>query len=254
MNDIKNNELRYKNSFIDEVVIKFDKRVLILLFHLISRFQKEKIIEIELSELRELVDLTRKTFGETNQIVEKLYDQKIFYKDENNEYIKDHLFDKLILSNDKKVLKFEIKEKYKDYFVNLKNNFSTISIDNLKQLNQTQILLYLYLNRWKTYDGIVESDWEIFRINMGFTEGYKNNHIINKLNNAIEKIKKEIGMSVKYELIRSKNKREILKVRFSINEEYKKLKEMLKSSNELERKWAKIALKKLEKNKWKDEE
>ena len=70
-----------------------------------------------------------------------------------------------------------------------------------------------------------------------------------KLNSALEKINEETGMKISYEVIRSKNRREILKIIFKINEAIRELKLMLRSEKELERKYAKQMLKIMEKEK-----
>jgi hypothetical protein len=56
-------------------------------------------------------------------------------------------------------------------------------------------------------------------------------------------------MKINYEVVRSKNKREILKIIFKINEAIRELKLMLQSEKELERKYAKQMLKIMEKEK-----
>jgi hypothetical protein len=56
-------------------------------------------------------------------------------------------------------------------------------------------------------------------------------------------------MKINYEIIRSKNRREILKIIFKINEAIRELKLMLQSEKELERKYAKQMLKIMEKEK-----
>ena len=56
-------------------------------------------------------------------------------------------------------------------------------------------------------------------------------------------------MKISYEIIRSKNRREILKIIFKINEAIRELKLMLQSEKELERKYAKQMLKIMEKEK-----
>ena len=163
--------------------------------------------------------------------------------------MKDHLFDVLVFPEDSDKLKFIIKKRYRKYFLNLKNNFTTTTIETLKNFNSTQILIYLQLSRWKNYPDNIEMNWEYFKLNAGFSKGYRNGDVLIKLNSALEKINEETGMKISYEVIRSKNRREILKIIFKINEAIRELKLMLRSEKELERKYAKQMLKIMEKEK-----
>ena len=149
--------------------------------------------------------------------------------------MKDHLFDVLVFPEDSDRLKFVIKKRYRKYFLNLKDNFTTTAIETLKSLNSTQIIIYLQLSRWKNYPDNVEMNWEYFKLNAGFSKGYRNGDVLIKLNEALEKIYEETGMKISYEIIRSKNRREILKIIFKINEVIRELKLMLQSEKELER-------------------
>ncbi len=265
--DQKEHEVSYQNEFIDDVVLDFDKNSLIIFFYLIYKFQQETgVSEVNINEIKRILDNKRREKRYVKKIVEKLYDTTIYYKSpetviENgyvkigkNDYIKDHLFDILVFPEQGDNLKFVIKKRYQEYFLNLKDNFTTTAIETLKNLNGTQILIYLQLNRWKNYSETVEMNWEYFKLNTGFTKGYKNNDVLRKLDKALQKIKETTGMEVKYRLVRSNNKREILKIIFKINEAFKELKRMLKSKNPIEKEYARITLKKLEKNKWQEDE
>ena len=92
-------------------------------------------------------------------------------------------------------------------------------------------------------------NWEYFKLNAGFSKGYRNGDVLIKLNEALEKIYEETGMKISYEIIRSKNRREILKIIFKINEAIRELKLMLQSEKEIEKKYAKQMLKIMEKEK-----
>ena len=229
INQEKNHEVQYKNGFVDEVVLNLDKRLIITFFYLIYKFQNENAIEITISEMKKKMGLNREKMKVIDNLINKLYDQKVYYKNKElietedirinvNDYIKDHLFDILVISNDKTTLKFVLKKRYVDYFKNLKNRFSTIKLENFKNLTSTEILIYIFLNRWKGYREEVESHWEIFKLNMGFSGGYRNNDIIRKLDKGLIKIEKETGIKTRYKLIKSKNKRKIEKIIFKINE------------------------------------
>ena len=258
----KKHDISYQNEFIDDIILNFDKRMLIIFFYLIHKFQQETdTIEVSIKELKKILGTERKETKAIKKIVEKLYDTTIYYKNDEaitedgrikigkNDYIKDHLFDVLVFPEDSDRLKFVIKKRYRKYFLNLQNNFTTTTIETLKNLNSTQILIYLQLSRWKNYFDDVEMNWEYFRINAGFSRGYRNGDVLIKLNEALERIYEETGMKINYEIIRSKNKREILKIIFKINEAIRELKLMLQSEKELERKYAKQMLKMMEKEK-----
>lgn len=258
----KKHDISYQNEFIDDIILNFDKRMLIIFFYLIHKFQQETdTIEVSIKELKKILGTERKETKAIKKIVEKLYDTTIYYKSGEtviedghikigkNDYVKDHLFDVLLFPEDSDRLKFVIKKRYRKYFLNLKDNFTTTAIETLKSLNSTQIIIYLQLSRWKNYPDNVEMNWEYFRLNSGFSKGYRNGDVLIKLNEALEKIYEETGMKISYEIIRSKNRREILKIIFKINEAIRELKLMLQSEKELERKYAKQMLKIMEKEK-----
>lgn len=258
----KKHDISYQNEFIDDIILNFDKRMLIIFFYLIHKFQQETdTIEVSIKELKKILGTERKETKAIKKIVEKLYDTTIYYKSGEtviedghikigkNDYVKDHLFDVLVFPEDSDRLKFVIKKRYRKYFLNLKDNFTTTAIETLKSLNSTQIIIYLQLSRWKNYPDNVEMNWEYFKLNAGFSKGYRNGDVLIKLNEALEKIYEETGMKISYEIIRSKNRREILKIIFKINEAIRELKLMLQSEKELERKYAKQMLKIMEKEK-----
>lgn len=258
----KKHDISYQNEFIDDIILNFDKRMLIIFFYLIHKFQQETdTIEVSVKELKKILGTERKETKAIKKIVEKLYDTTVYYKSGRtvaedgrikigkNDYVKDHLFDVLVFPEDSDKLKFIIKKRYRKYFLNLKNNFTTTTIETLKNFNSTQILIYLQLSRWKNYPDNVEMNWEYFKLNAGFSKGYRNGDVLIKLNGALEKIYEETGIKISYEVIRSKNRREILKIIFKINEAIRELKLMLQSEKELERKYAKQMLKIMEKEK-----
>jgi hypothetical protein len=259
---IKKHDISYQNKFIDDIILNFDKRMLIIFFYLIHKFQQETdSIEVGTKELKKILDVNVRSQEYIKKIVEKLYDTTVYYKSGEtvtedgcikigkNDYVKDHMFDVLVFPEDSDKLKFIIKKRYRKYFLNLKNNFTTTTIETLKNLNSTQILIYLQLSRWKNYPYNVEMNWEYFKLNAGFSKGYRNGDVLIKLNRALEKIYEETGMKISYEVIRSKNKREILKIIFKINEAIRELKLMLQSGKEIERKYAKQMLKIMEQEK-----
>lgn len=258
----KKHDISYQNEFIDDIILNFDKRMLIVFFYLIHKFQQETdTIEVSIKELKKILDANVRSKEYIKKLIEKLYDTTIYYKSGEtviedghikigkNDYVKDHLFDVLVFPEDSDRLKFVIKRRYRKYFMNLQNNFTTTTIETLKNLNSTQILIYLQLSRWKNYPDNVEMNWEYFKLNAGFSKGYRNGDVLIKLNEALERIYEETGMKISYEIIRSKNRREILKIIFKINEAIRELKLMLQSEKELERKYAKQMLKIMEKEK-----
>lgn len=258
----KKHDISYQNEFIDDIILNFDKRMLIIFFYLIHKFQQETdTIEVSVKELKKILGTERKETKAIKKIVEKLYDTTVYYKSGRTvaedgrikigkkDYVKDHLFDVLVFPEDSDKLKFIIKKRYRKYFLNLKNNFTTTTIETLKNLNSTQILIYLQLSRWKNYPDNVEMNWEYFKLNAGFSKGYRNGDVLIKLNGALEKIYEETGIKISYEVIRSKNRRKILKIIFKINEAIRELKLMLQSEKEIERKYARQMLKIMEKEK-----
>ena len=215
----KKHDISYQNEFIDDIILNFDKRMLIIFFYLIHKFQQETdTIEVSIKELKKILDANVRSKEYIKKIVEKLYDTTVYYKSGKtvtedghikigeNDYVKDHLFDVLVFTEDSDRLKFVIKKRYRKYFLNLKNNFTTTTIETLKNLNSTQILIYLQLSRWKNYPNNVEMNWEYFKLNAGFSKGYRNGDILIKLNGALERIYEETGMKINYEIIRSKNR------------------------------------------------
>ena len=258
----RKHDISYQNEFIDDIILNFDKRMLIIFFYLIHKFQQETdTIEVSVKELKKILGTERKETKAIKKIVEKLYDTTVYYKSGRtvaedgrikigkNDYVKDHLFDVLVFPEDSDKLKFIIKKRYRKYFLNLKDNFTTTAIETLKSLNSTQIIIYLQLSRWKNYPDNVEMNWEYFKLIAGFSKGYRNGDVLIKLNGALEKIYEETGIKISYEVIRSKNRREILKIIFKINEAIRELKLMLQSGKEIERKYAKQMLKIMEKEK-----
>ena len=143
----KNHDVSYQNEFIDDIVLNFDKRMLIIFFYLIHRFQQDtNSIEVSVKEIKKIIDNKRREKEYIKKIVEKLYDTAVYYKANEtivedgqikankNDYIKDHLFDILVFSEDESRLKFLIKERYRKYFLNLQDNFTTTAIEIFRNL------------------------------------------------------------------------------------------------------------------------
>ena len=134
----KKHDISYQNEFIDDIILNFDKRMLIIFFYLIHKFQQEtNSIEVDINELKKILDNKRREKEYMKKLIEKLYDTTVYYKNDEvitedrsikigkNDYVKDHLFDVLVFPEDSDRLKFVIKKRYRKYFMNLQNNFTT---------------------------------------------------------------------------------------------------------------------------------
>ena len=125
----KKHDISYQNEFIDDIILNFDKRMLIVFFYLIHKFQQETdTIEVNIKELKKILDANVRSKEYIKKLIEKLYDTTIYYKSGEtviedghikigkNDYVKDHLFDVLVFPEDSDRLKFVIKRRYrKDY-------------------------------------------------------------------------------------------------------------------------------------------
>ena len=122
----KKHDISYQNEFIDDIILNFDKRMLIIFFYLIHKFQQETdSIEVDVNELKKILDNKRREKEYIKKLIEKLYDTTIYYKNDEaitedgrikigkNDYVKDHLFDVLVFSEDSDKLKFIIKKRYR---------------------------------------------------------------------------------------------------------------------------------------------
>ena len=76
----KKHDISYQNEFIDDIILNFDKRMLIIFFYLIHKFQQETdTIEVSVKELKKILGTERKETKAIKKIVEKLYDTTIFF-------------------------------------------------------------------------------------------------------------------------------------------------------------------------------
>ena len=49
----KKHDISYQNEFIDDIILNFDKRMLIIFFYLIHKFQQEtNSIEVDINEIK----------------------------------------------------------------------------------------------------------------------------------------------------------------------------------------------------------
>ena len=54
----KKHDISYQNEFIDDIILNFDKRILIIFFYLIHKFQQETdSIEVSTKELKKILDV-----------------------------------------------------------------------------------------------------------------------------------------------------------------------------------------------------
>ena len=57
----KKHDISYQNEFIDDIILNFDKRMLIIFFYLIHKFQQETdSIEVDVNELKQILDNKRR--------------------------------------------------------------------------------------------------------------------------------------------------------------------------------------------------
>ena len=107
----KKHDISYQNEFIDDIILNFDKRMLIIFFYLIHKFQQETdSIEVDINELKKILDNKRREKEYIKKLIEKLYDTTVYYKSGKtvtedghikigkNDYVKDHLFDVKVFS------------------------------------------------------------------------------------------------------------------------------------------------------------
>ena len=82
----KKHDISYQNEFIDDIILNFDKRMLIIFFYLIHKFQQEtNSIEVDINELKKILDNKRREKEYMKKLIEKLYDTTVYYK--NYEFI-----------------------------------------------------------------------------------------------------------------------------------------------------------------------
>ena len=208
-----------KNEFIDIVSFaEYDKRMILIMFAIFHKYQKNAAsVDFDLSELKALIGDQRRSKGDIETTVRKFnsFDikyraNKVIVENEKNLKIKegdeiiDRFFDRLILTSDNKII-FEIKDRWKQFFINIKKEFVEIKLQDLEKLKTRTINLYLYLIRWKSYHNEIELKWESFKHDFGFSKGYKDGDVIISLNNSIEEIKTIIGLEISFRIEKQYN-------------------------------------------------
>ena len=69
----KKHDISYQNEFIDDIILNFDKRMLIIFFYLIHKFQQEtNSIEVDINELKKILDNKRREKEYIKKLIEKL--------------------------------------------------------------------------------------------------------------------------------------------------------------------------------------
>ena len=140
----KNRKVIYHNKMIDNISFSnYEKRMFLIFLTIIYKYQNSNVIEIKISELKEVIGEQRKANKEIIKIIKLIHLIPIFYKVENlikdkdkiianpGDYIQDTIFDRLIV-NKENIIKFEIKDRYKYLFQNLKEDFSIIPFVSVK--------------------------------------------------------------------------------------------------------------------------
>ena len=231
-----------KNEFIDIVSFaEYDKRMILIMFAIFHKYQKNAAsVDFDLSELKALIGDQRRTKKDIETTVRKFNSFDIKYRAnkiivENEKKLKikegdeiiDRFFDRLILTSDNKII-FEIKDRWKQFFINIQKEFVEIKLQDLEKLKTRTINLYLYLIRWKSYHNEVELKWESFKHDFGFSKGYKDGDVIISLNNSIEEIKTTIGLEVTFRIEKQYNTKSRIYFKVKDNRKLLKFDEELK--------------------------
>ena len=224
-----------KNEFIDIVSFaEYDKRMILIMFAIFHKYQKNAAsVDFDLSELKALIGDQRRskvdieiTVRKFNSFDIKYRANKIIVENEKNLKIKegdeiiDSFFDRLVLTSDNKII-FEIKDRWKQFFLNIQKEFVEIKLQDLEKLKTRTINLYLYLIRWKSYHNEIELQWESFKHDFGFSKGYKDGDVIISLNNSIEEIKTIIGLEITFRIEKQRNTK--TKIFFKVKDNRKEL-------------------------------
>ena len=231
-----------KNEFIDIVSFaEYDKRMILIMFAIFHKYQKNAAsVDFDLSKLKALIGDQRRTKKDIETTVRKFNSFDIKYRAnkiivENEKKLKikegdeiiDRFFDRLILTSDNKII-FEIKDRWKQFFINIQKEFVEIKLQDLEKLKTRTINLYLYLIRWKSYHNEVELKWESFKHDFGFSKGYKDGDVIISLNNSIEEIKTTIGLEVTFRIEKQYNTKSRIYFKVKDNRKLLKFDEELK--------------------------
>lgn len=223
-------EIVYDNDFIDDVILNYDKRMIIIFCYIVYQFQKDsKIIEIDKKKLKKVFKTERLSDAKLSKYIRSILKTTIYYRSSKNifedgkifanknDYVEEPIFERLSFSVGENTIKFLLKERYKNMFLNIKEKFSKHSIEDLENMSKISILIFLQLNRWKNWKQKVYMNFEYFKLNVNLSEGYRQMDIIRKLEKSIKEIKENTGLEVSYGLIRSPNKRKIEQLVFSID-------------------------------------
>ena len=223
-------EIVYDNDFIDDVILNYDKRMIIIFCYIVYQFQKDsKIIEIDKKKLKKVFKTERLSDAKLSKYIRSILKTTIYYRSSKNifedgkifanknDYVEEPIFERLSFSVGENTIKFLLKERYKNMFLNIKEKFSKHSIEDLENMSKISILIFLQLKRWKNWKQKVYMNFEYFKLNVNLSEGYRQMDIIRKLEKSIKEIKENTGLEVSYGLIRSPNKRKIEQLVFSID-------------------------------------
>ena len=247
----------YSNDFIDDVILSYDKRMIIIFFYIIYKLQSDsKMIEINKKDLKKIFS-ERISDAKLSKYIKNILKTTVYYRSDKNifengklfakknDYIEELIFDKLAFWIGDETIKFLLKEKYRKMFSEIKENFSKHSIEDLENMSKISILIFLQLNRWKNYGKEIYMNFEYFRLNTELGEGYRQMDIVRKLENSIAEIKKYTGLEIKYQIRRSLNGRKIEELIFSVKNSKEHYQQTLFDdySNPIKKKIAKWVLK-----------
>ncbi len=248
----------YQNEFVDKFVLDYKQKELDLFFGIIFQMQKDsKIIEFRREDIKRLIKTSNITSDDFTALIKSLSRQSIRYKtteqiiDEDTgkvlanpgAFITINFFDMLIEEGEKVTIK--IKKEFQKYFFEIQKDlgFSKHELQDLLKLSSRyEKLLFILLNRWKTFNRVFSSDFEEFKTKLNIPSSYKNNDIKRMLEKAKISIEKNTKIKFEFEFI--KRGRKVEKINFYISNT---LREMLKKArdektNEIEKRVLLIGL------------
>lgn len=221
----------YQNEFVDKFVLDYKQKELDLFFAIIFQMQRNsKIIEFQKEDIKKSIKTSNLTSEDFTNLIKSLSRQSIRYKtmeqiiDEETgkilanpgAFVTINFFDMLIEEDDKVTIK--IKKEFQRYFFEIQENlgFSKHELQDLIKLSSRyEKLLFILLNRWKTFNRVFSTDFEEFKIKMNIPKSYKNNDVKRMIEKAKANIEKNTKIKFEFEFI--KKGRKVEKINFYIS-------------------------------------
>lgn len=212
----------YQNEFIDKFILDYKQKEIDLFFGIIFKIQKDsKIIEFKKDEIKNLIKTSNLSSEEFTNLIKSLARQAVRYKtkeeiiDEDTgkvlanpgAFVTINFFDMLIEEGDNVTIK--IKKEFQKYFFEIQKDlgFSKHELQDLLKLSSRyEKLLFIILNRWKTFDKVYKCDFEEFKIKLGIPGSYKNNDVKRLIEKAKKNIEKNTKIKFEFEFIRKGRK------------------------------------------------